>query len=134
MEPEVVAQGVASLEELFPLLKGAAPRVEATVFAGFKQNVDGQMTRRLFSRVDNKREIYLALPSVLVHAFTNARDAVNTFGAAAVPPSKQLAPAPVHDLPRATVGHVNELKAGVEWSPWSRFRNTYRLSPGTSGS
>jgi glycine/D-amino acid oxidase-like deaminating enzyme len=127
VEAEVVAQGVALLEELFPLLKRLAPSVEATVFAGFKQNVDGQMTRRLFSCVERNRGIYLALPSVLVHAFTNGRDAVRAFEGTAVGRSNHLAPVPGHNLPKATVGHVNELKAGVEWLPWTRFREMYRL-------
>jgi glycine/D-amino acid oxidase-like deaminating enzyme len=125
VDAEVVTQGIASVKGLFPLLKEAAPQVEATVFAGFKQSVDDQMTKRLFARVEEDRQIYLALPSVLVHAFTNARDAVTVFGRAA-PRNDEFQPVPAHNLPTAIVGQVNELKAEVEWRPWNRFQETYR--------
>jgi hypothetical protein len=125
VDAEVVTQGIASVKGLFPLLKEAAPQVEATVFAGFKQSVDDQMTKRLFARVEEDRQIYLALPSVLVHAFTNARDAVTVFGRAARR-NDEFQPVPAHNLPTAIVGQVNELKAEVEWRPWNRFQETYR--------
>lgn len=122
VEVSVVERGVACLEALFPLLADAGPDVEASVFAGFKQNLDGVMTKRLFALVDESRRVYLALPSVLAQAFANARDAVAALETDRQPTDRPPPAVTTHELSGAIVGKAHELCGHLEWSPWSLLR------------
>jgi hypothetical protein len=76
IDPPVVRSAIRSLVRLVPWLSNDDERVQATVFAGFKQEFDGQPTRRVCEVLDGERNLIMALPSVLANAVANAMEAV----------------------------------------------------------
>lgn len=123
VEPAVVARGVAALRQLVAALGEDDERIEATVFAGYKQDVDGQMTRSMFELVDGERSVFVALPSVLVNAWPNARQAVDEVRRLRAPAGTAERFRPV--APAVGVGTVNELREGVRWQRWRAFAIGY---------
>ena len=116
---ELVGVGVEQLRRLVPVLAERDPRVEATVFAGYKQDVDGQMTRRLVDVVATDPLMLVAVPSIFAGAWANAREVVNHLRALGPPQAASLS------LPASTspvgVGRENELRDGVTWVSWRDF-------------
>jgi glycine/D-amino acid oxidase-like deaminating enzyme len=127
VEPSVVTTGVSALVRLVPSLAHGDERIEATVFAGFKQEYDEQATRRAYEVVDGERNLLVALPSVLANAVPNAVDTVAFVrqrleaGAAA--------PAPHWDG-RTAVGKLNEDVDRARWTRWADFAVNQGASSG----
>src|SRR5262249_10161760 len=71
----VVGKGIGDLLAVYPALRevaeGADSPVRFGVFAGYKQNVGDQPTLPLCDPVDGTSNVYVALPSVLVGAWSN---------------------------------------------------------------
>lgn len=118
VDPATVQRAVRLLRQLVPLLEEAHPQIEATVFAGYKQDVDGQMTHRAFDTVDEDRNIFAAVPSVLVNAWPNARDAVERVRRLGAPAAADATLAPSAPPP---VGQINELRTACRWEVWKDF-------------
>jgi glycine/D-amino acid oxidase-like deaminating enzyme len=123
VDPDLVAAGVARLRELVPALAEGDPEVEATVFAGYKQDVDGEVTRRLVEHLPGNPPVLVAVPSVYAGAWANARDVVERVTALA-PPSGMTAPLPVAADP-VPVGQENEAGPEARWVPWRKWAAGY---------
>lgn len=104
VDPEEVGLTVERLIRLVPGLARAGAQVEATVFAGYKQGVDGQPAQPAVEVVDPGLGIVLALPSVLANAVPNAM-AVIAAVQAVTPPSGRRWARP-DGLPAPAVGVV----------------------------
>lgn len=76
VDPRVVALAVEGVKRLFPDVRDDDERIRAAVFAGYKQNVDGEQLKPACELVDPDRNLVMVLPSVLAYALPNARDAV----------------------------------------------------------
>ena len=116
-----VTSGIESLLRLVPRL-AHDERVEATVFAGYKQDFDGQPTRRACELVNGEWNVIMALPSVFANAVPNAVDALSLIrerleATAAVPEVRFDA--------GVTVGQLNENADQVRWSNWNDFAVMY---------
>ncbi len=101
--------------------------VEATVFAGYKQDVDGQPTRRACELVDAERNVVVVLPSVLANAVPNALQA------RALIRQRGEATTPAPDLPSGAgvpVGPLTEDAGQVPWTDWGDFARSYRETMG----
>jgi glycine/D-amino acid oxidase-like deaminating enzyme len=127
IEIEVVRSAIEALVRLVPSLSHDDERVRATVFAGYKQDVDGEPTRRACEVVDSERNVVMALPSVLANAVPNALDVLTVIrdrlGAATANPV----------LPRPTgvpVGPLNEDSDQVRWRNWRDFAGIYDVAVG----
>ncbi|MDQ4132915.1 MAG: FAD-dependent oxidoreductase [Actinomycetota bacterium] len=122
VDAAVVATGTRAVRRLVPGLARDDRPVEATVFAGYKQDFDGQPIRRACEVVDGERNVIMALPSVLANAVPNAVDALTLIRQrlepAAVAPEVQWGPA-------VAVGQVNEDTDQTGWEQWSDFARRY---------
>jgi len=118
VDPGVVSAGVTRLRELVPALAERNPRVEATVFAGYKQDVDCQMTQRLVAALPTTPPVIVAVPSVYAGAWANARDVVALVAAMDLPRSAER---PVLGWPGVPIGQENEARPGVRWDPWQAW-------------
>ena len=125
VEPQEVALAVERLIELVPALAREGAEVQATVFAGYKQSVDGQSAQPAVVLVDRARGIVVALPSVLANAVPNA-PAVLAAVQEITRPSGRYWTRP-GELPGPAVGVVDELRSGVGWNDWPTFAASYRL-------
>ena len=117
----VVTSGIEALVRLVPRLS-QDERVQATVFAGYKQDFDGQPTRRACEIVDGERNVIMALPSVLANAVPNAVDALSLIR------QRLEAKSAVPELQGntgVTVGQLNENADQMRWSNWSDFARMY---------
>lgn len=123
-EPQDVLLAVEHLIRLMPALARVNADVEATVFAGYKQDLDGQPARPAVELVDPGRGIVLALPSVLAKAVPNALGVLAAVEAVTAPSG--AAWAPPGELPAPSVGVVDELRSGVEWQGWPTFAAAHR--------
>jgi len=119
----VVAQGMRNLLNLYPLLKDEADRAESKirfrVFAGYKQGVGDQPTPALCDLLGGTRNVFVALPSVLVNAWSNAQRTL------AMLHSRVEASGSSIDLPGSgvgvRVGAVRELTDEVAWMSWTEL-------------
>lgn len=121
-ERSVVAVGIEALVRLFPPL-GNDERVEATVFAGFKQDFDGVPTQRTCELVDSDRNILMVLPSVLANAVPNAVDALSIVRERLREGGRPAAEIDGHG--GAAVGQLNELSDQTRWVNWTEFAQAY---------
>lgn len=126
VERSVVTSGIEALVRLFHPLRGGDERLEATVFAGFKQDFDGVPTQRACELVDPERNLVMVLPSVLANAVPNAFDAVSIL-------RERLGEATgrAGDIgwrrSGAAVGVLNEASDQARWANWSGFAREYGL-------
>ncbi len=118
VDHDVVAAGVDALMRLCPSLAGNAGRLEATVFAGYKQQLGAEPTRQACPVLDEDRNLVIALPSVLANAVPNALDVVEELRRR-VQPSRRTPELPVRAPVR--VGELNEHTAQVVWTTWGDF-------------
>lgn len=118
VDHDVVAAGVGALTRLCPSLAGDDGRLEATVFAGYKQQLGAEPTRRACPVLDEDRNLVIALPSVLANAVPNALDIVEELRRR-VQPSGGAPERPVQGPVR--VGELNEHTAQVAWTTWGDF-------------
>ncbi|MDP9442673.1 MAG: FAD-dependent oxidoreductase [Actinomycetota bacterium] len=123
VDPQEVALAVERLIRLLPALTRASAEVEATVFAGYKQDVDGHPARPAVEVVDPRRAIVLAVPSVLANAVPNALAVLAAVKAVAEPSGSGWARP--DELPAPSVGVVDELRSGVAWRDWPTFAAAY---------
>lgn len=123
VERPVVRSGIESLVHLFPPLRDLGDRVDATVFAGFKQDFDGVPTQRACELVDSSRNILMVLPSVLANAVPNAVDAVSIVRERLPEPSGRAVD--VGSLGGAAVGQLNEHSDQTRWATWGEFAGEY---------
>jgi glycine/D-amino acid oxidase-like deaminating enzyme len=127
VDVHVVKQGIDALLRLVPSLSHADERIQATVFAGYKQDFDGQPTRRACEVVDEDRNVVMALPSVLTNAVPNARDALTLIGDRLGAGTTKL------ELRReaaVAVGQVNEDTGRAAWRTWRDFAGVYDVAVG----
>jgi hypothetical protein len=131
VSPEIVVRGVRGLLNLYPRLKDKADRARSQVrfgvFAGYKQNVDDQPTLPVCDSVDGTRNVFVALPSVFINAWSNAQTILRMLSGR-VPASGATIMVPGADI-GVRVGTVNELTHQVAWMSWEEF---IRALPGIS--
>ena len=127
IEPPVVASGIETLLRLVPLLCHDHERIEATVFAGYKQDFDGQPTGRACEVMDDERNVVMVLPSVLANAVPNAVEAVTLLRQRLEPTT---AAAPVRWGAGVAVGQLNENADQARWTDWRRFAHLYGVGIG----
>ena len=118
----VVAQGLDGLPRFYPSIREKAG-VRLTVYAGWKQEIDGQPAVRLCEVVEGTSNIILALPSVLINAWPNAVDAVAIVRKLADPSG--AAPLIPHAGRNVRVGQENELASETQWLDWNGFSRLY---------
>lgn len=123
VEGPVVASGIEALVRLFPRLANDNDGVQATVFAGFKQDFDGVPTQRACELVDPERNLLMVLPSVLANAVPNSVDAVSVLRQRLGEPTGR-APDIRHHGGAAT-GKLNELSDQTIWTNWGDFARRY---------
>ena len=122
VQPDLVDAAVTGLRQLIPVLADPDPPVEVTVFAGWKQDVDGQMTRRLVAVVDTDPLVLVAVPSVFAGAWANAREVVEHVRAHL--PTQGRRSHLLDGLPPVELGVEDERRDGVEWSRWRDVART----------
>ena len=118
VDHSVVAAGVEALMRLCPSLAGDDGRLEATVFAGYKQQLGAEPTRRACRVLDEDANLVMVLPSVLANAVPNALDVVEDLRRR-VEPTRRTPELPVRRPVR--VGQCNEHRAQVAWTTWGDF-------------
>ncbi len=122
IEASVVTSAVEALIRLVPSLSNNDQPIQAAVFAGYKQEFDGQPTRRACEVVDDERNVIMALPSVLANAVPNAVEGLTLIG-------QRLEPtAATPELPwgaDVAVGQLNENTDQTRWSNWRDFAQMY---------
>ncbi len=121
----VVRAGIEALLRLVPRLSGDDERIHATVFAGYKQELDGQPTGRACAVVDGERNVVMALPSVLANAVPNAVEALALIRqrldvTTSTPELRWGA--------NVNVGKLNENAGPSRWSNWREFARMYGVA------
>ncbi|MBW3555354.1 MAG: FAD-dependent oxidoreductase [Actinobacteria bacterium] len=123
VEAPVVTSGIEALVRLFPPLASDNHGVQATVFAGFKQDFDGLPTQRACELVRPERNLLMVLPSVLANAVPNSVDAVSVLRQRLGQPTGRAAEIPHHG--GAAIGELNELSEPTTWTNWGDFARQY---------
>jgi glycine/D-amino acid oxidase-like deaminating enzyme len=127
VDAPVVKTGIEALVRLVPSLVEEEERIEATVFAGYKQELDSQPTPRACEVVDGERNVVVALPSVLANAVPNAVEAVELIrprlGAGTAAPEARWGAG-------VAVGQHNEDADQLRWTTWGDFAHTYGATIG----
>ena len=119
VDEELVSFGVNRLRDLVPALAEPDPQVQATVFAGYKQDVDGQITRRLVELIPGNPPVIVTVPSIYAGAWANAREVVQLV-TALDPLRTTSAPVELGTRP-VPIGTENEERADVHWAAWRDF-------------
>lgn len=119
VDGELVSTGVTRLRELVPALAEPDPQVQATVFAGYKQDVDGEVTRRLVELLPGTPPVVVAVPSIYAGAWANAREVVHLVNALNQPRTAEE-PVELGSQP-VPIGTENEARADVHWASWHDF-------------
>jgi glycine/D-amino acid oxidase-like deaminating enzyme len=118
VEAPLVRSGIDALVRLVPMLAETDSRIEATVFAGYKQDFGDEPTRRACELVDRERNVVMVLPSVLANAVPNAVEALVLIR------QRLQASDAAPDLKWETgipVGQLNENTGQTRWESWSDF-------------
>lgn len=123
VEGPVVTSGIEALVRLFPRLANDNDGVQATVFAGFKQDFDGAPTRRACELVDPERNLLMVLPSVLANAVPNSVEAVSILRQRLGEPTRRAADFRHHG--GAATGKLNEHSDQTTWTNWGDFARSY---------
>lgn len=122
VEAPLVASAIEALVRLVPSLSRDDTPVEATVFAGYKQDFEGQPTRRACEVVDRERNVIMALPSVIANAVPNAIEVLSLIhdrlGRSAGAPEVRLDGG-------VAVGQPNEDVDPKRWTNWTDFAHAY---------
>ncbi len=122
VEVPVVKSGIDALVRLVPSLRQDDERIQATVFAGYKQEFDGEPTRRACQLVDAERIVIFALPSVLSNAMPNAREVLTVIRQRLEPTNSQ---SELREAAAVTVGQLNEDVDPTRWANWHDFAQLY---------
>ena len=123
VDRRAVQSALEALVRLVPSLRPAGGQLDATVFAGYKQGVDGQTTRRACELVDGDRNLVMALPSVLANAVPTAADVVSLLRPR-LEPTGRTGGGP---HPGAAVGEVDEDTGRLGWAPLRDFARSFSV-------
>lgn len=123
----VVRSGIEALARLVPSLSHDDERIQATVFAGYKQDFDGQPTRRACELVDGQRNVVMALPSVLANAVPNALEVLAVIRRRL---DATTATPEVRGGAGVAVGQLNENADQARWWTWQDFAHMYGVTVG----
>ncbi len=124
IDPDVVADGLHRLQKLFPSL-ATRRELRFTAYAGYRQDVGETVGTPACELVDGTTNLLIALPSLVVNAWSNAKIAATIVDS--------IGPPKVHevDVPGAgvgvRVGRLRKDRPGVRWSTWRQ------MSTGTVG-
>jgi glycine/D-amino acid oxidase-like deaminating enzyme len=121
VDQAAVQSALEALVRLYPPLADTGAPVEVTVFAGYKQNLDGLPTRRACELVDGDRNVVLVLPSVFANAVPNAADALAILRER-LEPTGRAATEPSHG---ARVGELDEDEGRARWVRWGDFARSF---------
>lgn len=130
VEGPVVTSGIEALVRLFPRLANDNDGVQATVFAGFKQDFDGVPTLRACELVDPERNLLMVLPSVLANAVPNSVEAVSVLRQRLGEPAGRADDIRHHG--GAATGKLNEPQRPYDLDELGRFRTQVRRDHLTS--
>jgi hypothetical protein len=118
VDGDVVAAGWRRLKSMYPAI-AASPQLRFAAYAGYRQDVGETAGTPACELVDGVANLLLALPSLVVNAWSNAEIAAEIV--------RTVAPRKVHqpDLPSAglgvRVGPLREDRPGVLWSTWRQL-------------
>ena len=116
--PDVVADGLRRLQKLFPSI-ATRRELRFTAYAGYRQDIGEAVGTPACELVDGTTNLLMALPSLALNAWSNAKIA-----AAIV---DEVAPHKVHqpDIPGGgvgvEVGRLREDRSGARWSTWRQM-------------
>jgi glycine/D-amino acid oxidase-like deaminating enzyme len=117
VDEDVVAVGFTRLKGLFPAI-ATSRQLRFAAYAGYRQDVGETVGTPACELVDGTANLLIALPSLVVNAWSNAKIAAGIVDALA--PRK----VPQPDIPGAgagvRVGGLREDRPGVRWSTWGR--------------
>lgn len=126
-DPGIVRDGLETLLSVYPPLAAVAdeghPGLEATVYAGIKQEYDGEPHRPFCGRVAGTTDVLVALPSVITGAWVNA-GRVAEMVAGRVAPSGEGPPLPGGGA-GVSIGRHTEDTEAVEWHDWPAFLDAF---------
>jgi glycine/D-amino acid oxidase-like deaminating enzyme len=115
---DVVGDGLERLQRLFPPI-ATRDELRFTAYAGFRQDVGEIVGTPACELVDGTTNLLMALPSLAINAWSNARIAAEIVDA--VSPRKVHQP----DVPSAgvgvDVGRLREDRIGARWSTWRQM-------------
>jgi glycine/D-amino acid oxidase-like deaminating enzyme len=115
VDEDVVAGGFSRLQNLFPAI-ATSRRLRFTAYAGYRQDVGETVGTPACELVDGTANLLIALPSLVVNAWSNAKIAAGIVDAVA--PRKVRQP----HIPGAgvgvRVGRMREDRPGVRWGTW----------------
>jgi glycine/D-amino acid oxidase-like deaminating enzyme len=115
IDPDVVADGLQRLHRVFPSI-ATRRELRFTAYAGFRQDVGETVGTPACELIEGTANLLMALPSLVVNAWSNAKLAAGIVDAVA--PRKVRQP----DIPGAgvgaRVGRLREDRPGVRWSTW----------------
>jgi glycine/D-amino acid oxidase-like deaminating enzyme len=118
LDPEVVRDGFRRLESLFPAI-ATTDELRFASYAGYRQDIGETPGTPACELVDGTANLVMALPSLVVNAWTNAEAAVEIVNA--VTPRRTSQP----DLPGAgagvRVGPLREDEPDVHWGTWRQM-------------
>lgn len=118
IDRDVVADGLQRLQRLFPPI-ATRNELRFTAYAGFRQDVGEIVGTPACELVDGTTNLLMALPSLAVNAWSNAKIAPEIVDAVA--PRRGGQP----EIPGAGVGvgvgRVREDRSGVRWSTWRQM-------------
>jgi glycine/D-amino acid oxidase-like deaminating enzyme len=118
VDEDVAAVGFLRLKGLFPAI-ATSRQLRFTAYAGYRQDVGETVGTPACELVDGTTNLLIALPSLVVNAWSNAKIAAGIVDA--------VAPRKVHqpDIPGAgvgvRVGRLREDRPGVRWSTWRQM-------------
>ncbi len=111
----VVANGLQRLQRVFPSIS-TRRELRFTAYAGFRQDVGETAGTPACELVEGTNNLLMALPSLAVNAWSNAKIAAEIVDALALRKVRQP------DIPGAgvgvRVGRLREDRPGVRWSAW----------------
>lgn len=125
----VVREGLETLLSVYPPLAEAAdgghPGLDATAYAGIKQEYDGKPHVPFCDRVAGTNDVVVALPSVVTGAWVNAGRVADLVGERSDPRGEDP-PIPGGGTGVA-VGPNTEDAEGVNWHEWPTFLRQFDL-------
>lgn len=127
VNPSLTAAGIRNLIKVYPALLQEAEKADSplrfAVFAGFKQDYGDQLAVPACEWVEGFANVMMALPSVSIHAWTNAENALSMIKP--IIGEGSSFPGPSYSFNGAPIGNVNELSGEVEWMTWHELLQAY---------
>lgn len=120
VDADVVAAGFRRLEALFPAI-ATSPQLRFAAYAGYRQDIGQTAGTPMCELVDGTANLVLALPSLVVNAWSNAKIAAGIVDALTLRKVQQP------DIPASgagvLVGRLREERPGVRWSTWREMND-----------